>query len=120
MTTTLRFLVLPLLLVLLFAAPAAADAKADAKAVITKQVALIKAGDVAKLKASFTPRLQDKITDAVVKKAADQVGSMSIDELVASASGSKNSIKVKMKNGRTLTTLVKVDGAWLADTLWFK
>lgn len=120
MPTALRFLVLPFLLVLLFATPASANAKADAKAVISKQVALIKAGDVEKLKASFTPRLREKITDAVVKKAADQVATMSIDELVASASGTKSSIKVKMKNGRSLTTLVKVDGAWLADTLWFK
>jgi len=25
-----------------------------------------------------------------------------------------------MKGGRSLTTLVKVDGKWLADTVWFK
>jgi hypothetical protein len=29
-------------------------------------------------------------------------------------------LKIKMKNGRTLTTLVKTDGKWLADTVWFK
>ena len=28
--------------------------------------------------------------------------------------------KIKMKNGRTLTTFVLVDGEWQADTLWFK
>jgi hypothetical protein len=39
---------------------------------------------------------------------------------VASATGTKTEIKIKMKNGRTLTTLVNVDGKWLADTLWFK
>ena len=29
-------------------------------------------------------------------------------------------MKVKMKNGRTLTTLVLTDGRWLADTIWFQ
>jgi hypothetical protein len=120
MTTTLRLLVLSLFVVVALPSAAHADALADAKAVIGKQVAQIKAGDVAGLKAGFTKRQQDKITDTNVKKAADQVGAMSIDELVASATAGKDSIKIKMKSGRTLTTLLKVDGKWLADTLWFK
>jgi len=32
----------------------------------------------------------------------------------------KKTAKVKMKNGRTLSTLVETDGKWLADTIWFK
>ena len=56
----------------------------------------------------------------MVKKAADQLGKMTLDDLVASADGDKTAIKIKMKNGRTLTTLLSVDGKWLADTLWFK
>lgn len=102
------------------ATPARADDLADAKAFITKQVEQIKKGDVAGLKAGFTKRLTDKITDENVKKAQGQVGKMTIDELVASVAAGKDSLKIKMKNGRTLTTLVKVDGAWLADTVWFK
>ncbi len=97
-----------------------ADDLADAKAFISKQVDQIKQGDVAGLKAGFTARLQDKITKDKVDTAAKQVGSMTIDELVASATAGKDSLKIKMKNGRTLTTLVKVGGAWKADTLWFK
>ncbi|MDB4954642.1 MAG: hypothetical protein JWO36_2211 [Myxococcales bacterium] len=120
MTTTLRLLLLSLFVFVAIPAVASADTLADAKAVISKQVAQINTGDVAGLKAGFTKRQQPKITDAAVKKAADQVGKMSIDELVASATGDKTEIKIKMKNGRTLTTLLKVDGKWLADTLWFK
>ena len=32
----------------------------------------------------------------------------------------KKTAKIKMKNGRTLTTLIETDGQWLADTIWFK
>jgi hypothetical protein len=122
LTRSLRSLSLPLLVLALLVMPrtARADDLADAKAFIAKQVDQIKAGDVDKLKSGFTKRLQDKITADKVKAAQKQVGSMSIDELVASVAASKDSLKIKMKGGRTLTTLVKVDGAWYADTLWFK
>src|SRR5512138_4014903 len=103
-----------------FVTSARADDLGDAKAFITKQVEQIKKGDVAGLKAGFTKRLADRITDENVKKAQAQVGKMTIDELVASVAAGKDSLKIKMKNGRTLTTLVKVDGTWLADTVWFK
>lgn len=99
---------------------ARADDMADARTFIGKQVELIKKGDVAQLKAGFTMRLQEKITEANVKKAAGQVGKMPIDELVASVAAANGGLKIKMKNGRTLTTLVKVDGKWAADTVWFK
>ena len=32
----------------------------------------------------------------------------------------KQTARIKMKNGRTLTTLILTDGKWLADTVWFK
>lgn len=118
---SIRILALAFLLLgFVFATPARADDLADAKAFISKQVELIKKGDAAGLKAGFTKRLADKITDENVKKAQGQVGKMTIDELVASVEPGKDTLKIKMKNGRTLTTLVKVDGAWLADTVWFK
>ena len=117
-----RILALSVLVLGVFSAgsPARADDLADAKAVIAKQVELIKKGDAAALKEGFTKRLQDKITDANVKKAQGEIDKMTIDDLVASVAPGKDSLKIKMKNGRTLTTLVKTDGKWLADTVWFK
>jgi hypothetical protein len=103
-----------------FAARAHADELADAKTFIAAQVELIKKADLAGVKAGLTKRLQDKVTDAHVKKAGEEVSKMTIDDLVASVAPGKDSLKIKMKNGRTLTTLVKVDGKWLADTIWFK
>jgi hypothetical protein len=120
-TFLLRIAALSLLVLGMVVSPARADDTADAKAFITKQVAQIKAGDTAGLKAGFTARLQPKITAEAVAKAAKQVGSITIDELVSSVvAEGKDSLKIKMKNGRSLTTLVKVDGKWAADTVWFK
>jgi len=116
----LPLLALCWLVIGLLVAPARADQLADAKAFIGKQVAQIKRGDVAGLKAGFTKRLQDKITDANVKAAQAEVGKLTIDDLVATVLPKGDALKIKMKNGRTLTTLVKVDGTWLADTVWFK
>jgi hypothetical protein len=99
---------------------ARADDIADAKAVILTQMDQIKAEDLAGLEAGFTRRLQDRITADLVKKAKGEAGTYTIDDLVASvAPAGKDSLKIKMKNGRTLTTLVKIDGAWLADTIRF-
>ena len=119
-TRPARLAALSILVLGFLGASARADDLADARTFITKQVELIKKGDAAGLKAGFTKRLQDKITDANVKKAQGQVDKMTIDDLVASVAAGKDSLKIKMKNGRTLTTLVKTDGAWLADTVWFK
>jgi len=118
----LRLLALSLCLLGLVAAPAAADDLADAKAAITRQVDALKQGNEAAVRKLFTPRLRDRITADSIKAAQKQLGTMTLDDLVASAApgSSKDSLKIKMKNGRTLTTLVKVDGQWLADTIWFK
>jgi hypothetical protein len=48
-----------------------------------------------------------------------------IEDLVESVDAQPNdkdpkTIKIKMKTGRTLTTLIKVSGAWYADTIWFE
>lgn len=96
-----------------------ADAKADAKAVIAAQLEVLKKGDLTAIKAGFTKRLQDKITAEKVEKGKKEAGKFTIDDLVESAEAKGDSIKIKMKGGRTLTTLVKVDGKWLADTIWF-
>ncbi|HKA86675.1 MAG TPA: hypothetical protein VKE22_03380 [Haliangiales bacterium] len=93
---------------------------ADAKKLIGAQVELIKKQDVDGLKKTFTARLADRITAENVKKAADQLKSYTLDDLVAAVETKGDSVKIKMKNGRSLTTLVKDGGAWKADTVWFK
>ena len=96
----------------------------DPKSSIAYQFELIKAGDVDKLKACLTPRVRDGVTKEVVDKAKTDAANYSIDDLYASAemgeADGKKTAKVKMKSGRTLTTLIETDGQWLADTIWFK
>lgn len=97
-----------------------ADAKADAKEFISKQLEVLKKGDLTAIKAGFTKRLQDKITAEKVEKGKKEAGKFTIDDLVESAEAKgADAIKIKMKGGRTLTTLVKENGKWLADTIWF-
>jgi hypothetical protein len=122
MTSLIRHTNKYLYLFLLLAPLAAvADDLADAKAVISAQREKLLAGDVDGLKAGFTDRQKDKIDAAMVKKAQGQLGKTTVDELVAKVEPtSDGGLKVKMANGRTLTTLLKVSGAWKADTLWFK
>jgi hypothetical protein len=85
---------------------------------------LVKAGDADKLKNCFTTRVRDGITKEVVDKAKGQASAYTMEDLYASAemgeADGKKTAKVKMKNGRTLTTLVETNGQWLADTIWFK
>ena len=103
---------------------AASGSLSDPKGSIAYQLELIKAGDADKLKTCLTPRVRDKVTQEVVDKAKTQAGQYTIDDLYASAETGeyegKKTAKVKMKNGRTLTTLIETDGQWLADTIWFK
>jgi hypothetical protein len=120
MTQVLRYVLLPLFLIALVGGTVFADDLKTARTVIGKQVEQIKAGDVAGLKKGFTSRLQAKITADNVKKAQKEIGSMTLADLVDGVEGGQDSIKVKMKNGRSLTTLVKTNGRWLADTVWFK
>jgi hypothetical protein len=105
-------------------ASSGAAALGDPKSSIAYQFEQIKAGDVDKLKACLTPRVRDGVTKEVVDKAKTQAAQYTMDDLYASAemgeADGKKTAKVKMKNGRTLTTLVETDGRWLADTIWFK
>lgn len=97
---------------------------ADPKSSIAYQFELVKAGDLDKLKACLTPRLRDGLTQEALDKAKASAAAYTIDDLYDSAemgeADGKKTAKVKMKNGRTLTTLVETDGKWLADTIWFK
>jgi hypothetical protein len=96
----------------------------DPKSSIAYQFELVKAGDVDKLKSCLTPRVRDGVTKEVVDKAKNDAVNYTIEDLYASAemgeADGRKTAKIKMKNGRTLTTLVETDGKWLADTLWFK
>jgi hypothetical protein len=96
----------------------------DPKSSLAYQFELVKAGDVDKLKACLTPRVRDSVTQEVMDKAKVEAAKYTLDDLYASAemgeADGKKTAKVKMKNGRTLTTLIETDGQWLADTIWFK
>jgi len=101
-----------------------ASAASDPKTAIAAQLDALKAGDADKVKAGMTARVRDRFTAEDVEKAKGEAGKMTIDELYDSVEmgedGGKKTAKVKMKNGRTLTTLIEEDGKWLADTVWFK
>ena len=128
-----RYLFLLLAASLLFAACGAKNGNgggstsdsslSDPKGSIAYQFELLKAGDADKLKNCFTERLRDRITKERVDKAKGEAGRYTMDDLYASAEPGeyegKKTMKVKMKNGRTLTTLVQTDGKWLSDTVWF-
>lgn len=103
-----------------FSSSAMADDLADARTLIGGQLEMIKKGDVAGLKPGFTKRLQDKVNDANVKAAQKEAEKFTVNDLVEKVEPKGKDLKVKMKGGRTLTTLVKVDGKWQADTIWFK
>jgi len=107
------------------ATPAAkAGSLADPKSSVAYQLDLVKAGDADKLKNCFTTRVRDSVTKEAVEKAKGQAAAYTLDDLYASAemgeADGKKTAKVKMKNGRTLTTLIETNGQWLADTIWFK
>jgi hypothetical protein len=95
----------------------------DPKSSIAYQFELVKAGDLDKLKAALTERVRDNLTQETVDKAKTNAAKYTIDDLYDSAemgeSDGQKTAKIKMKNGRTLTTLIETDGQWLADTIWF-
>lgn len=84
----------------------------------------MKSGDYEKLKNCFTDRVRDRVTKEDVEKAKSDASKYTLDELYASAetgeTDGKKTAKIKMKNGRTLTTLIETDGKWLSDTIWYK
>lgn len=101
-----------------------ADAKATAKTEIGRQYDLLKKGDLTQLKTRFTDRQKERVTADKVKKAQDEIQNYTIDDLVASVIEGeyqgKKTIKIKMKNGRTLTTLIQEGSEWRSDTIWFR
>lgn len=113
------------LVILTKAGGAAGDKKAATpRDAIAAQLDLLKAGKTEELKAWFTDRLKLKITDADVEKGKKTAAAFTIDDLVVDVMKStfmgKEMAKIKMKGGKTLTTLILTDGKWLADTIWFR
>lgn len=97
---------------------------ATPRASIAHQLELLKAGDAGRLRKCFTERLRSRISDELIQKNKEVASHYDFDDLVSSvelgeADGQKTA-KIKMKDGRTLTTLLLIDGRWLADTIWFK
>jgi hypothetical protein len=94
------------------------------KEAIAAQFELLKKGDVEGLRTWFTERVRADITAEAVEKGRAEAGAYTLDDLAASIDveemGGRKTAKVKMKNGRTLTTLILTDGRWKADTIWFK
>jgi hypothetical protein len=92
---------------------------------IAYQFDLIKKGDFETLKTCcFTEKAADNLTKEIVEKAQKDASQYTMEDLVdaiedGEADG-KQTAKIIMKNGKTLTTLIKTDGKWLADTIWFK
>lgn len=105
--------------------PMATGSLSDPKGSIEYQFGLVKAGDYDKLKnCCFTDRVKGNLTKEIVDEAKNSASKYTMEDLYASAEDGemdgKKTKKIKMKNGRTLTTLVETDGKWLADTIWFK
>src|SRR5687767_8603532 len=88
----------------------------DPKSSVSYQFEALKAGDFDKLKSCFTDRIRDRVIKEDVEKAKTKVSEakMTLDDLYQSVEmgeyQGKKTAKVKMKNGRTLTTLVETDG----------
>lgn len=106
------------------ASTATSGSLTDPKSSIAYQFDLLKAGDVEKLKTCFTDRVRENVTREAADKGKTQAGKYALEDLYDSAemgeADGKKTAKIKMKNGRTLTTLIETDGKWLADTIWFK
>lgn len=102
------------------------EALKDPKSSVSYQFEALKAGDFDKLKSCFTDRIRDRVIKEDVEKAKTKVAEakMTLDDLYQSVEmgeyQGKKTAKVKMKNGRTLTTLVETDGKWLSDTIWYQ
>ncbi|MCA9015504.1 MAG: hypothetical protein KDA77_09270, partial [Planctomycetaceae bacterium] len=92
--------------------------------IIALQLQYIQQGDVAAMKPFFTKRVRKLITTEALEMAKQQAATATPEELIHSIqieeSGEEIRAKIKMKNGRTLTTLIPVEGKWEADTVWFK
>ena len=94
------------------------------KSSLQHQLSLFETCHVEALKLCFTEDLRDRITAEVVDLGREELAHYSFDQLFTSVQMGEyqgvKTAKVKMANGRTLTTFVLIDGKWLASTIWFR
>ncbi|NLX12460.1 MAG: hypothetical protein GXY44_02255 [Phycisphaerales bacterium] len=88
------------------------------------QFGLLKQGNIEALKECFAEDIRERITPEAVKTGQRNAESVTLDDLLgevieSEGLGAARMVRIKMKNGRTLTTLVFTDGKWLAETVWF-
>ncbi len=98
------------------------DALTSPKGTIVHAYNMLSAGSTQDVKRCFTAKIRDQITDELVKKAQKSIQETDLGELVARVlvDDDKGLCKIIMKNGRTLTWLVRENDKWYCDTLWFK
>ena len=85
------------------------------------QIGLVRSAATEHLRPHFTERLRNKFSDDDVVGAAKDLGEYDVDDLIGTIEmEDADRAKIKMANGRTLTTLVRRNGRWLADTIWFR
>ena len=98
--------------------------KQVSRAIMARQLELIRQGDAASMKQFFTPRLHDRITPELLEKAKQGIEKVTpeqlVHELVITQTATGPVAKIRMKSGRTLTTLIVVNRKWVADTIWFQ
>lgn len=91
------------------------------RAAMVAQIGLVRSAATEHLRPHFTERLRNKFSDDDVVGAAKDLGEYDVDDLIGTIEmEDADRAKIKMANGRTLTTLVRRNGRWLADTIWFR
>jgi hypothetical protein len=89
-----------------------------ARQVIGEELEAIRKNDVARLKQLFRGNAQ-LITPATVEVARKRLGSVTLEELVASVTEVKGDFILTTKTGHVLTRLEEADGLWYTS-LWFE
>lgn len=98
-----------------------AQASGTPRAVMAEQFALLMGGKVGDLKAHFTDRVRDKVTPQAVSFGRKLYRDEPFPELAArfETDPATGACVVRTTAGRELTRLVKVNGKWKADVVWF-
>lgn len=94
-----------------FAAPASSFAR---------QLELIRELDVDGLKQCVVAELVDKVELADLEDAKERMGSVPATDIAAKVEERGKYADLLQKSGAKLTTLVKIDGKWLSQDIWWK
>ncbi|MGI9012630.1 MAG: hypothetical protein ACR2GY_00105 [Phycisphaerales bacterium] len=96
------------------------------KQVIEHHLELLRNADTDALRAAVTERQRDRVSEATVLEGSQAAKAItSVDEIFESVefgtdeAGNKTA-KIMMPGGRSLTTLIMLDGKWYADTIWWR